>query len=153
MTVDVNSVPPQITGVEIQPPADETVASIWTLKSGSHTATLNGTIHGSFLGGGVPVPVSPPPRVTIKAVSAGSTDTALQFALTFSSTLPGGTKLTFQVTKSSSSGSTIESATYDYQIEGTSEPDTSPEGANATPSAMAPSVPAPAAIDKTKDKK
>lgn len=118
MTVDVNNVPPQIASVEIEPPSGQTTSTMWTVKAGANNALLNGTIHGSFLGGGMPALVNPPNGVTIKAVAQGSNDNQLQFALTLTSSLPPGTKsLTFQVSKSSSSGSTIKSATFDYQIE------------------------------------
>jgi hypothetical protein len=118
MTVDVNNVPPQIASVDIEPPSGQTTSTMWTLKSGATNATLNGTIHGSFLGGGTPALVSPPNGVTIKAVAQGSNDSQLLFTLTLTSSLPSGTKsLSFQVSKSSASGSTIKSATYDYEIE------------------------------------
>lgn len=118
MTVDVNSVPPQIASVEIAPPTGETTSTMWTIKAGAKSVTLNGTINGSFLGGATPTLVNPPNGLTIKAVAQGSSDTALQFTLTLTASLPASTKsLSFQASKSSSAGSTIKSATYDYQIE------------------------------------
>jgi hypothetical protein len=110
MTVDVNSVPSQITSVDIDPPAK--ADDMW--KKGS----LNGTIHGSFLSGATPTLVSAPSGVTIKGVADGSTDTQLHFTLDLASDLPTGTsKLTFQVTKPGSKSSTIKSSTYDYPIQ------------------------------------
>jgi hypothetical protein len=110
MTVDVNSVPSQITSVDIDPPAK--ADDMW--KKGS----LNGAIHGSFLSGATPTLVSPPSGVTIKGVADGSTDTQLHFTLDLASDLPTGTsKLTFQVTKPGSKSSTIKSSTYDFPIQ------------------------------------
>lgn len=114
MTVDVEKVPPQITSVEVTPPADKNATTMWQAKG-----TLNGSISGSFLGGGTPSIVNPGiSGITVKRVEEGSTDTQLHFTLTLASALPAGTtKLTFQVSKSSSSGSTIKSSTYDFPIE------------------------------------
>jgi hypothetical protein len=110
MTVDVNSVPSQITSVDIDSPAQAN--EMW--KKG----TFNGTVNGSFLSGATPTPVSPPSGVTIKTAADGSTDTQLRFTLNLASDLPTGTsKLTFQVTKPSSKGSTIKSSTYDYPVQ------------------------------------
>jgi hypothetical protein len=153
MTVDVNSVPPQITSVEIEPPTGETTSTMWTIKTGAKSATLNGTIHGSFLGGATPNLLNPPNGVTIKAVAQGSSDTALQFTLTLTASLPAGTKsLSFQVSKSSSSGSMIKSATYDYQIEQVQEAPAPEggkvEGASAVGNPEKPSPEKPAAPPK-----
>ncbi|HXM60033.1 MAG TPA: hypothetical protein VN950_04195 [Terriglobales bacterium] len=114
MTVDVDKVPPQIKSVEITPLADKSATTMWQEKG-----TLNGTISGSFLGGGTPSIVNPAiSGITVKRVEEGSTDTQLHFTLTLASALQAGTtKLTFQVSKSSSSGSTIKSSTYDFPIE------------------------------------
>ena len=137
MTVDVNNVPPQIASVDIEAPTGETTSSMWTLKIGVKNATLNGTIHGSFLGGATPTLVSPPSGVTIKAVAQGASDTELPFTLTLTSSLPANTKsLSFQVSKSSSSGSTIKSATYDYQVEQTQQAP-APEGGKGEGSSAA----------------
>jgi len=134
MTVDVNSVPPQISSIDIETPSGETATSMWTVTSGK-TKTLSGTIHGSFLGGATPSLVSAPAGVTIKAVTDGSSDTALNFTLTLSSNLPADTKqLTFQVSKSSASGSTIKSATHDLQID-QAPPTTTPQNGNGVNSA------------------
>jgi hypothetical protein len=114
MTVDVDKVPPQITSVEITAPTDKNTTTMWQAKG-----TLDGTISGSFLSGGTPSIVNPAiSGITVKRVEEGSTDTQLHFTLALASALQAGTtKLTFQVSKSSSSGSTIKSSTYDFPIE------------------------------------
>jgi hypothetical protein len=114
MTVDVNKVPPQITSVDIEPPANVKAEDMWKSKG-----TFTGTIHGSFLGGATPTILNVETSVlAIKRVDAGSTESELHFTLDFSGTLPKDTnKLTFQVSKASSEGATIKSATYDYPIQ------------------------------------
>jgi hypothetical protein len=148
MTVDVNNVPPQIAGVDIEPPSGETTSSMWTLETGAKSATLSGTIHGRFLGSATPTLVSPPSGITIKRVADGSSDTALQFTLTLTSSLPQDTKqLAFQVSKSSSTGSTIKSATYNYQIEGTAQTN-SPQVGNGGAPNPATNLSSPSAPEK-----
>lgn len=127
MTVDVKNVPPQITSVEIEPPAGKTATDMWPNQGGT---SLNGIIRGSFLSGATPTLVNPDSGVTIKKADEGSTDQELHFTLTLASPLTENTKqLTFQVTKTSSAGSTIKSATYNYQIERSAQAN-SPQGAN-----------------------
>jgi len=113
MTVDVDKVPPQITSVQFDTPTDKDLAA-WK-KQG----TFTGTINGSFLAGATPTVTNLDSSVVaVKRVDEGSSDTALHFTLTFSGTLPAGTnKLTFQVSKPSSEGATIKSATTDYPIQ------------------------------------
>jgi len=147
MTVDVDKVPPQITSVEITPADKETTETMWTKKG-----TLSGTIFGSFLGGGTPgVSGVPASELTIKRVEEGSNDTELHFTLTLASPLPEGTnKLTFQVSKTASAGSTVKSSTYDYAIQGTQTNNNSPQavrGGNSPPASssepVTPEKPAP----------
>jgi hypothetical protein len=138
MTADVNSVPSQITSVDIQTPATGADA-MW--KKG----TLSGTIHGSFLSGATPTLVNPPSGATIKGVADGSTDTELHFTLSLASDLPAATsKLTFQVTKPGTKGSTIKSSTYDYPVQLT--PEAAPaktDKEEETPQHATPTTPAP----------
>jgi hypothetical protein len=147
MTVDVDKVPPQITSVKITPPDKETTETMWT-KEGTK---INGTIFGSFLGGGTPSVANVPDSLTIKRVEEGSSDTELHFTLTLASPLPKGTnKLTFQVSKTASAGSTIKSSTYDYAIEGAQTKNDSQQavgGVNSPPTSSSesatPEKPAP----------
>ena len=143
MTVDVNSVPSQITSIEIDPPA----AADEKWKKG----TLNGTVHGSFLSGATPTLVTPPSGVTIKAVSDGSTDTELHFTLNLASDLPASTnKLTFQVTKSGTKGATFTSSTYDYPVQLPAAEEAAPAGKDEKGPAGTPAT--PAAVEKTPHK-
>ena len=144
MTIDVNSVPSQITSVDIDTPATG-AEGMW--KKGS----LSGTIHGSFLSGATPTLVSPPSGVTIKAVSDGSTDTELHFTLNLASDLPASTsKLTFQVTKSGTKGATITSSTYDYPVQLPAAEEAAPTGKGEKGPAGTPAT--PAAVEKTPHK-
>jgi hypothetical protein len=141
MTVDVDSVPSQITSVDIDTPAAG-VENMW--KKGS----LSGTIHGSFLSGATPTLVSPPSGATIKGVADGSTDTQLHFTLSLASDLPAGTsKLTFQVTKPGTKGSTIKSSTYDYPVQPPAAGEALPAGTDEKGAAKTPAT--PAAVEKT----
>jgi hypothetical protein len=147
MTVDVDKVPPQITSVEITTPADKNTTTMWQAKG-----ALDGTISGSFLGGGTPSIVNPDiSGITIKRVEEGSTDTQLHFTLTLASALKAGTtKLTFQVSKPSSSGSTIKSSTHDFPIESPAQ--TNPAPAEAGGSSTKTGNPQPASQEKSPKK-
>lgn len=137
MTIDVNSVPSQITSVEIDTPAAG-AQSMW--KKGS----LNGAIHGSFLSGATPALVNPPSGITIKSVADGSTDTQLQFTLTLASDLPASTsKLTFQVTKSGTKGASITSSSYDYPVQIPAAEGAAPAPKDEKPPANSPATPTP----------
>jgi hypothetical protein len=147
-TVDVNNVPPQISTVEIDAPAGKNLGDMWSQQG----AVLTGIIHGSFLSGATPSLVNPDQGVTIKKVDEGSTDTQLNFTLNLASGLPQTTtQLQFQVSKPSSSGSTMKSAAYSYQVE-RAAPTTSPQsgpGNSTAPHSGA----TPASSDKTPSKK
>ncbi len=112
MTVDVDTVPSNITSVEIDTPADKTSSSMWQAAG-----TLTGVIRGSFLSNGTPEIVgSEDLGIKIAAVADGSTDTALHFKITLSKALPATqTKLTFQV-KKTKGGTSVQSANYDYAL-------------------------------------
>jgi hypothetical protein len=150
MTVDVDTVPANITSVDVDIPADKTSSSMWQTA-----ATLTGVIRGSFLSNGTPVIVgSDDLGIKIAAVADGSTDTALHFKITLSKALPTTqTKLTFQV-KKTKSGTSVQSANYDYPL--TASASTDKTAAPKTNSDVSPgpekSKSAEPAQPKTKDK-
>jgi hypothetical protein len=123
MAVDVNSVPPQITSVDIDVPDGKSASNMFTVSDEKKPVTLSGAIHGSFLGGAKPELVGVPAGMTINGVSDGSTDTLLNFTLTLTQTPPASTKeLSFQASKSSASGSTLKSAVFQHQIADIEQP-------------------------------
>jgi hypothetical protein len=115
MTVDVDKVPPQIKGVDIDTPTGKDATNMWTVAA--TPTTLTGVIRGSFLAGGTPTITNSDLEniLQIKSTTEGSNDTELNFTLTLKKSLPKTTTaLTFQVTKKS--GTTTTNATYSYKI-------------------------------------
>lgn len=109
MTVDVDKIPPQITGIEVDVPAGKDESSMWVKG-----ATITGIIRGSFLGGGTPA-ITNPENIQVAGVAKDSTDKELHFSITLKEELKPETALTFEVSKKSD-GATIKSAPYVYTI-------------------------------------
>lgn len=112
MAVDVDTVPANISSVEIDTPADKTSSTMWQAAG-----ALTGVIRGSFLSNGTPVIVGADDLgIKIAAVPEGSMDTALHFKIALSKAIPATqTNLTFQVKKTKGATS-VQSGTYDYPL-------------------------------------
>ena len=110
MTVDVNTVPATITGVDLD--GGNTNPKNWA--KGEHL----GSINGSYLLNAAPVLVNPPKDVTITAVQDGSTDSVLRFKLVLPDNFltTSEQKLTLKVTKKDKAGKTTDSTTYDLVV-------------------------------------
>lgn len=107
MTVDVATVPATIYSVDFK---GGNAPTIWTTAGTAQT----GTIKGVYLSGGVPSVVDasgdPIGGITTTPVTAGSTDTVLNFTMTIKSCIPSSQKVFFVVKKVPSASASANSA-------------------------------------------
>jgi hypothetical protein len=171
MTVNVDIVPATITDLTFD--EGDHLTTTWTTGK-DHPATMTG----SFLTGGVPgvtsieVPDTPnKPRTDIKdyldaqkgisVVSDGSTDSTLHFKIQWKQTIPSGSKLHFQVTKTDAKDtkktSGVKSMDYLYAVTyagpaaATGSGDQSPPAGDANKTGAAGNDNQPVSEDKKKE--
>jgi hypothetical protein len=132
LTVDVNTVPPKIDSIELTPASGKTLSATLAEKG-----SIQGVINGSFLSGGrITVVQSDQLHISkIEVDTKKSTDKHLFFTLVLDQGLASTvTKLSFQVGKSSSDGSSVQSLAFDLPVSPAAVPP-SPNGGVATPAA------------------
>lgn len=116
MSVETTTLPARIISLEFD--GEKTDSTLWTNTS----TTKTGKIEGAYLTGGTLKILNADKFIKgIKAVTEGSTDETLKFAVTLKDIVPDQTELTFVVEKKAKDRSgaekTIESNPYTYQVQ------------------------------------
>jgi hypothetical protein len=114
LTVDVNTVPPKIDSIDLIPPTGNSLSAALAEKG-----SIQGVVNGSFLAGGQ-ITVAQSDELHISKIDVDtkkSTDKQLFFTLMLNQGLTStATKLSFQVGKSSSDGSSVQSPVFDVPV-------------------------------------